>query len=185
MSTPIILVGMMGAGKSEIGKRLAGCLRRPFLDSDTQIELQAKKTIPELFASEGEARFRRYEAAVIPALFKTPVSRAPSARRCAFVLALGGGAFENPATRSFLLRRACCVWLDAPASVLARRLGPGGPGRPLAAGRTRTRLLVRMHQLKQARKKNYQKARFRIESGGRSPDKSVELVLRLFLAGGR
>lgn len=117
---PVVLVGMMGAGKTVVGRRLAARLRLPFIDTDHEIEACARATIPELFARHGEAYFREREAKVVSRLVS-------EGRR---VIATGGGAFMHPATRALL--KACCVtvWLKAEAEVLMRRVRKR-PNRPL------------------------------------------------------
>jgi shikimate kinase len=108
----IVLVGMMGAGKSSIGRRVATRLAVPFVDADAEIELAADMTIAEIFAVHGEPYFRAGEARVIARLLE----RGPQ------VLATGGGAFMNPQTRAALKEKAVSVWLKADLDVLTRRL---------------------------------------------------------------
>jgi shikimate kinase len=108
----IVLVGMMGAGKSSIGRRLAARLAIPFVDADAEIELAADMTIAEIFAVHGEPYFRAGEARVIARLLE----RGPQ------VLATGGGAFMNAQTRAALKEKAVSVWLKADLEVLSRRL---------------------------------------------------------------
>jgi shikimate kinase len=108
----IVLVGMMGAGKSSIGRRLAARLAIPFVDADAEIELAADMTIAEIFAVHGEPYFRAGEARVIARLLE----RGPQ------VLATGGGAFMNAQTRASLKDKAVSVWLKADLDVLTKRL---------------------------------------------------------------
>jgi shikimate kinase len=108
----IVLVGMMGAGKSSIGRRVATRLAIPFVDADAEIELAADMTIAEIFAVHGEPYFRAGEARVIARLLE----RGPQ------VLATGGGAFMNAQTRAALTEKAVSVWLKADLEVLTRRL---------------------------------------------------------------
>ncbi len=108
----IVLVGMMGAGKSSIGRRVATRLAIPFVDADAEIELAADMTIAEIFAVHGEPYFRAGEARVIARL----LDRGPQ------VLATGGGAFMNAQTRAALQEKAVSVWLKADLEVLTRRL---------------------------------------------------------------
>jgi shikimate kinase len=109
----IVLVGMMGAGKSTIGRRLSARLRLPFLDADTEIELaHAGMTIPEIFAAHGEPYFRDGEARVIARLLDGgPV-----------VLATGGGAFMREETRNRIRDKAVSIWLKADADIIMRRV---------------------------------------------------------------
>jgi shikimate kinase len=108
----IVLVGMMGAGKSSIGRRVAARLAIPFVDADAEIELAADMTIAEIFAVHGEPYFRAGEARVIARLLE----RGPQ------VLATGGGAFMNAQTRTSLKEKAVSVWLKADLDVLTKRL---------------------------------------------------------------
>jgi shikimate kinase/3-dehydroquinate synthase len=108
----IVLVGLMGAGKTAIGRRLAALLGLPFRDSDAEIEAAAGRTVPELFSQFGEAHFRAGERRVVRRL----LDGAP------IVLATGGGAFMDPATRATVRQRATSIWLRAPLPVLLRRV---------------------------------------------------------------
>jgi len=109
----IVLVGMMGSGKSSVGRRLAGRLGLSFVDADTEIETAAHMTIPEIFAQRGEAEFREGERRVISRVLTT---RAP------LVLATGGGAFMNAETRERVKELGISVWLKAEPDVLMRRV---------------------------------------------------------------
>jgi shikimate kinase len=109
----IVLVGMMGSGKSSVGRRLATRLGLPFVDADTEIEMAAHMTIPEIFAQRGEAEFREGERRVISRVLTT---RAP------LVLATGGGAFMNAETRARVKELGISVWLKAEPDVLMRRV---------------------------------------------------------------
>ncbi|SDH50825.1 shikimate kinase [Bosea sp. AK1] len=109
----IVLVGMMGSGKSSVGRRLAARLGLPFVDADTEIETAAHMTIPEIFAQRGEAEFREGERRVISRVLTT---RAP------LVLATGGGAFMNAETRERVKELGISVWLKAEPDVLMRRV---------------------------------------------------------------
>ncbi len=108
----IVLVGMMGTGKTSIGRRLATALGLPFVDADVEIETAAGMTIPEIFSRHGEAYFRDGERRVIARIL------ADGQR----VLATGGGAFINPITRERIAESGVSVWLKADAEVLARRV---------------------------------------------------------------
>lgn len=108
----IVLIGMMGAGKSSVGKRLARRLALPFADADTEIEQAAGMTIPEIFAHHGEPAFRDGEKKVIARLLETGP----------MVLATGGGAFMNGETRSAIAGNGVAVWLKAELDVLLRRV---------------------------------------------------------------
>jgi len=108
----IVLVGMMGAGKSSIGRRVALRMGVPFVDADAEIEKAADMTIPELFARRGEAEFRAGEARVILRLLEGGPQ----------VLATGGGAFMNPDTRAAISAKGVSIWLNAELEVLMRRI---------------------------------------------------------------
>ena len=108
----IVLVGMMGAGKSTIGRRLAARLRLPFLDADIEIEAAASMTIPEIFAAHGEPYFRDGEARVIARL----LDNGPA------VVATGGGAFMREETRNLIRAKAVSIWLKADADVIMKRV---------------------------------------------------------------
>jgi len=108
----IVLVGMMGAGKSSVGRRLAARLGIPFVDADAEIEEAARMSIPEIFETHGEPRFRAAEARVIARLLESGPQ----------VLATGGGAFMNADTRAAIGAKGISVWLRADLDVLMRRL---------------------------------------------------------------
>jgi shikimate kinase/3-dehydroquinate synthase len=131
----IVLVGMMGAGKTAIGKRLAARLGLPFHDADHEIEQAAGITVAEIFARHGEAHFRAGEKRVIERL----LSGGP------IVLAPGGGAFLDPETRALIKARALSVWLNCPIPVLVNRV-KGRTHRPLLNGQDPTEVLHRLAQ---------------------------------------
>jgi shikimate kinase len=108
----IVLVGMMGAGKSTIGRRLSARLRLPFLDADIEIETAAGMSIPDIFETRGEADFRDGEARVIARLL--------DGGPC--VLATGGGAFMREETRNRIRDKAVSVWLKADVDIIMRRV---------------------------------------------------------------
>src|SRR5689334_7059731 len=116
----VVLVGMMGAGKSSIGRRLAARLAIPFVDADSEIEAAAGMTIPEIFAKHGEPYFRAGEARVIARL----LDAGPQ------VLATGGGAVMDANTRGLIAAKSLSVWLKADVEVLLRRTKRRGE-RPL------------------------------------------------------
>jgi shikimate kinase len=108
----IVLVGMMGSGKSSIGRRLASRLGIPFVDADSEIEQSAQLTIPEIFEKHGEPYFRAGEARVIARL----LDGGPR------VLATGGGSFMNKDTRALIRAKGISVWLKADLDVLVKRI---------------------------------------------------------------
>lgn len=109
----VVLVGLMGAGKSTIGKRVAQMLGVNFIDADTEIEAVSRMSIPELFERYGEAEFRDLERRVIRRILRTGPK----------VLATGGGAFMNEQTRKAISRAGVSVWLKAELEVLMERVG--------------------------------------------------------------
>src|SRR3954470_10358170 len=108
----VVLVGMMGAGKSTVGRRLAARLKLPFVDADNEIEAAAGMTIPEIFESRGEDDFRNGEARVIARLLENGPG----------VLATGGGAFMREETRRRIQDKAVSVWLKADADTILKRV---------------------------------------------------------------
>jgi shikimate kinase len=117
----IVLIGMMGVGKSSIGRRLAGRLGIPFVDADAEIEKAAGMSIADIFAHRGEADFRSGEARVIARLLEGGPQ----------VLAAGGGAFMNAATREAIRAKGVSIWLKADLDVLLRRISKRRNERPL------------------------------------------------------
>ena len=108
----VVLVGMMGAGKSTIGRRLAARLGLPFVDADTEIEAAAGMTIPEIFEAHGEPHFRDGEARVIARLLESGPA----------VLATGGGSFMREETRLRIGEKAVSIWLKADPDTIMRRV---------------------------------------------------------------
>jgi len=116
-----VLVGMMGVGKSSVGRRLAARLSIHFVDADTEIEKAAGMSIADIFARHGEADFRNGEARVIARLLESGPQ----------VLATGGGAFMNADTRAAMQAKAVSIWLSADFDVLVRRVSKRKSERPL------------------------------------------------------
>jgi shikimate kinase len=117
----IVLVGMMGVGKSSIGRRLAARLGVPFVDADSEIETAAGMSIPDIFARHGEAYFRNGEARVIARLLESGPQ----------VLASGGGAVMNADTRATIKAKGVSIWLKAEFDVLMRRIAKRKNERPM------------------------------------------------------
>src|SRR5689334_7784788 len=117
----IVLIGMMGVGKSSIGRRLGARLGIPFVDADTEIEKAAGMSIADIFARHGEVAFRSGEARVIARL----LNGGPQ------VLATGGGAVMNPETRALIQERGVSIWLSAEFELLLRRISKRKAERPL------------------------------------------------------
>jgi shikimate kinase len=130
----IALVGLMGAGKSSVGRRLAAALGLPFKDADTEIEAAAGQSISDIFTLFGEPAFRDGERRVIGRLLDEPPH----------VLATGGGAFAQDQTRALIKQKAISVWLKVDIGVLARRVARRDH-RPLIVGRDPIEVL-RAHQ---------------------------------------
>ena len=124
MADRVVLVGMMGAGKTTVGRELAGRLGWRFLDTDALVEATVGSTVAELFASRGEAAFRLEESSV---LAESLVGGGPA------VVSVGGGAVVAPANRELLATAGAVVWLRADPATLAARVG-SGVGRPLLDG---------------------------------------------------
>lgn len=129
----VVLVGLMGVGKSTIGKRLAVRLGLLFVDADTEIERASGLSIAEIFERYGEAHFRDGERRVIARLIEGPPK----------VIATGGGAFIQPDTRALILARAVAVWLDADLPTLIDRVARRDT-RPLLKGRDAGQVLAEL-----------------------------------------
>ena len=120
----VVLIGLMGAGKTAVGRRLANRLDLPFIDADSEIEVAAGASISEIFAEHGEAYFRQGECKVIARLLENGPQ----------VLATGGGAYMNPDTRANIKAHGLSVWLKADIKVLMKRVGRRDNRPLLAAG---------------------------------------------------
>lgn len=163
LDRPIVLVGLMGAGKSTIGRRLARRLRLQFVDSDVAIEEASGTTTAELFERYGEQDFRDGEKRLVARLIDGSVK----------VIATGGGAFMDPDTRALLRERAITVWLDAPVEVLAERTGRRN-NRPLLRKGNRAETLARLAEQRGAM---YSEALIHIRSGNGSHGQVVEAIV--------
>jgi shikimate kinase len=159
----IALVGLMGVGKSSIGRRLALALDLPFRDADTEVESAAGRTITEIFETYGEQAFREGERKVIARL----MDEGP------FVLATGGGAFVNDETRALIKDRALSVWLKADLELLARRIGRKDT-RPLVRGKDPLEVLT---ALAEVRYPIYAQADIVVETGDTPHQEAVEAIL--------
>jgi len=160
---PIALIGMMGAGKSTVGRRLAKRLDLPFVDADEEIEAAAGLTIAEIFERYGEAHFRDGERRVLARLIEGPPR----------VIAAGGGAFMDPGTRSLMLARCISIWLDVEVEILAERVGRRDH-RPLLKDQDP---LIRLRELAAVRNPVYAEAHIAIRSGGLAHDKTVDRII--------
>lgn len=133
LSRTIVLVGLMGAGKSSVGRHLADLVSAPFFDSDDEIEIAAGMPIPEIFAKFGEEEFRRGETAVLTRLLEGVPC----------ILATGGGAFVRPENRR-IIQGGVSVWLNVPLNVLWARV-QDKPGRPLLDAEDPFQVLSALH----------------------------------------
>ena len=163
LDRPIVLVGLMGAGKSTVGRRLAKRLGVPFVDSDAEIEEAAGTTAADLFERYGENDFRDGERRLVARLVDGTVR----------VIATGGGAYVDPRTRHLLNERAITVWLDAPVDVLAERTGRRD-SRPLLRGGNRSATLARLSEQRQPM---YAEAHIHIRSGDGGHGQVVEAIV--------
>lgn len=152
LDRPIVLVGLMGSGKSTVGRKVSHTLRCPFHDADEEIEAAAQRTITEIFAEFGEPYFREGESRVIERLMREERG----------VIATGGGAFCNERTRALILKEGIAVWLDCDVDTLARRTARRND-RPLLRNGDPQKVLERLHR---ERAPLYALAPIRIDAGG-------------------
>jgi shikimate kinase len=161
-STPIFLVGFMGAGKTTVGRELARHLNYDFLDLDDVIVARAGKSVQEIFADLGEAQFRSLESAAI--------------RSCAdierSVVALGGGAYVQKQNRVLLREIGKTVWLDCPTEICLKRIS-GDESRPLLGEESQ------MHALAAQRRRSYAQADLVIQTSDRSPQELAIEIARM------
>lgn len=162
----IVLVGLMGAGKSAVGRRLAARLGMDFVDTDAEIEAAAGCTIEEIFARDGEPAFRQAERKIIARLL---TERAPH------VLATGGGAFMDAETRAVIARHGLSVWLRADIDVLLARTSRRNNRPLLKTGDPRTIL----ERLMEDRYPIYAQADVVVDSDDRPLDETVERVVEM------
>ena len=163
-SKPIARVGMMGVGKTSIGRRLAQRLHIPFVDADQEIVDAAGLSIPEIFERFGEAHFRDGERRVIARLFD-------GKRK---IIATGGGAFVNEETRQLMLERAIVIWLDADIDTLVERTARKGD-RPLLANGDAREILTK---LAQERNPLYAQAHVHVKSQSTPHEATLDAILK-------
>ncbi len=169
---PVVLIGLMGAGKTSVGGRLGEMLGAPFRDSDAEIEKAANLTVPEIFARYGEAHFRDGERRVIRRL----LAEGPQ------VLATGGGAFMDPETRACIAERAVSVWLKADLDLLVSRTA-GRSHRPLLNRGDPREILA---GLIDERYPTYARADISVESlPGQAHEQMAKRIVRALKAHGR
>jgi shikimate kinase len=159
----IVLVGLMGAGKSTVGRRLARRLSLPFIDSDEEIEKAADRSISEIFDSFGEAGFRDGERRVIARL----IGGHPK------VIATGGGAFMDAETRALILNRCTAIWLDADIPTLTERVSRRDH-RPLLHGKDAA---VVLEGLADTRRPFYSEAHIHIRSEAVAHERAVDMIV--------
>ncbi len=160
----MVLIGLMGVGKSTVGRRLAARLHLPFVDADREIEAAAGLSIPDIFERFGEDGFRDGERRVIARL----IDGSPK------VIATGGGAFMNEQTRALILERATAVWLDADIDVLVDRVRRRND-RPLLRDRDPRDVLVALAAL---RNPVYALAPIHVRSEPTPHDATVDIILK-------
>ncbi|HZZ67274.1 MAG TPA: shikimate kinase [Phenylobacterium sp.] len=160
----IALVGLMGVGKSSVGRRLANALDLPFRDTDSEVEAAAGRSISDIFSDLGEDAFREGERRVIARL----LDQEPH------VLATGGGAFMNPQTRALIKSRAVSVWLKTDLTILARRVARKD-SRPLLIGKDPMEVLQAQAL---ARYPAYGEADVTVEAGDEAHHVTVEQLIR-------
>ena len=159
----IALTGFMGSGKTTVGKVLADFLGCPFMDLDDLIVKKAGKSIPEIFAQDGEAAFRQLEARLLRQTVEKYTENT-------VVLALGGGAVTAPASAALLREKTVCIYLRASLETLLRRLEGETAGRPLADASLADRLAAREPLYEQT-------AHVIIDTDGLSPDEVADEII--------
>lgn len=164
----IALVGLMGVGKSSVGRRLANALGLPFRDTDAEVEAAAGRSIADIFADLGEPAFRDGERRVIARLLDMPPH----------VLATGGGAFVNPETRQLIRSKAVSVWLKTDLETLARRVSRKDT-RPLLTGKDPLEVLKAQAE---ARYPVYAEADVTVETGDVAHHVTVDHVIQALSA---
>lgn len=169
LDRPIVLLGMMGAGKSSLGIRLADALGLSFADADNEIEKAAQMSIADIFESHGETAFRDGERRVIKRL----LDEAPH------ILALGGGAFVNDETRALVKDKAVSIWLDVALDELVERVGRKPGKRPLLVGQD---VRAKLTELMNTRGPLYAEADLKVDVGGGTHEQAIERLLSALAA---
>jgi len=165
---PVVLVGMMGVGKTTVGRKLAALLDVPFVDADEEIERAAQMPVPEIFATYGEPYFRSGERRVIARLLDGDI--VPRRK----ILATGGGAFVDPDTRALILDKAISVWLDSDVDTLVERVGRKD-NRPLLRNGNPREILAR---LRDERRPSYEHAAIHVLSGNQPHAITANRILK-------
>ncbi len=172
LDRPVVLVGLMGVGKSTVGRRLAKRLGLTFVDSDAEIEDASGYAAAEMFERYGERDFRDGERRLVARLVEGDVR----------VIATGGGAYVDPATRQLLNERAITVWLDAPVDILAERTSR----RDTRAQLRNSDPKVVLERLMNERRPSYEEAHIHVRSGDGAHMDVVDAIIRAlddYLAG--
>jgi shikimate kinase len=164
LDRPLVLVGLMGVGKSTVGRRLARRLGLPFVDSDAAIEDASGYPAAEVFERYGEEDFRDGERRLVARLVQGDVR----------VIATGGGAYVDARTRELLNQRAITIWLDAPIDVLAERTGRRDTRAQLRNGDRKATL----QRLADERRRSYEEAHIHVKSGDGAHKDVVDAILR-------
>lgn len=164
LDRPVVLVGLMGVGKSTVGRRLARRLGLPFVDSDAEIEDAAGYSPAEIFERYGERDFRDGERRLVARLIQGDVR----------VIATGGGAYVDPRTRELLNERAITVWLDAPVEILAERTSRRDTRAQLRNGDRKATL----ERLMNERRQSYAQAHIHVRSGDGAHKDVVDAIVR-------
>lgn len=164
LNRPVVLVGLMGVGKSTVGRRLARRLGLPFVDSDAAIEDAAGLSPAEVFERFGEHDFRDGERRLVARLIDGDVR----------VIATGGGAYIDPRTRSLLNQRSITIWLDAPVDILAERTSRRDTRAQLRNGNPKATL----ERLANERRPSYEQAHIHVKSGVGAHRDVVEAILK-------
>ena len=163
LDRPIVLVGLMGSGKSAVGRRTAKMLGLSFTDSDQKIVKNAGISISQIFELAGEAKFREMEFQAIKQLKLSKPQ----------IIATGGGAFCFPQTARLLLAKTLVVWLKAPPETLLARIG-STKSRPLLNNDHPLEILAKLNK---NRAKHYQKAQIEVDTNGLSTRKAMVALL--------
>lgn len=163
LDRPVVLVGLMGVGKSTVGRRLAKRLGVPFVDSDSEIEDAAGYPAAEIFERFGEQDFRDGERRLVARLIEGNVR----------VIATGGGAFVDPRTRQLLNDKSITVWLDAPVDILTERTSRRDTRAQLRNGDPKAVL----ERLAEQRRPSYEQAHIHVKSGAGAHRDVVEAIV--------
>lgn len=164
LNVPVVLTGMMGAGKTHIGRKLAEALGLDFFDLDREIEKAANCSVRDIFEYYGEKAFRDVEKRVLRRLIARGIS----------VISLGGGAIADEQTRKLIKQKALLIWLDADINVLYQRV-KGSTHRPLLQ---QDNPEEKLKELAQKREKYYSQSHLRVDSNHKSPSQTLRLMIK-------